>query len=116
MTQFRIALGGAFALLLTAQPGLAGPCTADIDQVQAQVDSRIGAVAGAGPTGTESTAARLHHQPTPGSIAAAEQKLGEGKADEAALAALSRARTADAAGDKDACDRALAEARQAIAR
>ena len=116
MIDVRTAGAGALLLLFSVQPGLAGPCAGDIDQVQAQVDARIDAVAGAGPAGTESGSARLHRQPTPGSIAAAEQKLGEGKAEEAALAALARARTADAAGDKAACDRALAEARQAIAR
>jgi hypothetical protein len=59
-------------------PSLAGPCTQDIERLQAQVDARIDAVAGAGPAGPESNAARLHREPTPGSIAAAEQRLGEG--------------------------------------
>lgn len=115
MPLLRIALFSAFALLLTAQPGLAGPCTPEIDRVQAQVDARIAAVAGAGPTGAESSAARLHRQPTPGSIAAAEQKLGEGKPEEAALEALARARTADAAGDKTGCDEALGVVKKALA-
>ncbi len=115
MTLFRIASGVAFALLFTAQPGLAGPCTQEVDQVQKQVDAKIDAVAGAGRAGAESNAARLHREPTPASIAAAEQKLGEGKPEEAALAALASARQADAAGDKAACDAALAVARKAVA-
>jgi hypothetical protein len=115
MTLLRNALGGAFALALAAQPALAGPCTQEIDQVQAQVDARIDAVAGAGRVDAESNAARLHREPTPASVAAAEQKLGEGKPEEAALAALSSARQADAAGDKASCDAALAVARKAVA-
>jgi hypothetical protein len=112
----RTALAGAFALTLVTRPALAGPCTEEISRVQAVVDARIEAIAGAGASAPESGAARLHRQPTPGSIAAAEQSLGEGKGEREALAALARARTADAAGDKAACDRALAEARQAFAR
>ncbi|RDI60136.1 hypothetical protein [Microvirga subterranea] len=115
MTLHRIASGAAFALLLTAQPGLAGPCTQEIDQVQKQVDARIDAAAGAGRAGAESNAARLHREPTPASIAAAEQKLGEGKSEEAALAALGSARQADQAGDKAECDAALAVAKRALA-
>ena len=51
----------------------------------------------------------------PASIAAAEQKLGEGKPEEAAVAALAHARAADAAGDKAGCDEALALVRKALA-
>lgn len=82
--------------------------------MQAHVDSRIAAVAGSGPSAPESSAALQHRQPTPGSIAAAEAKLGEGQSAEAALAALGRARQADAAGDKVACERALGEALKSI--
>ena len=114
MPLLRAVLAGALTSVLMVQPVLAGPCTQDIDRVQAQVDARIDAVAGAGPAGPESNAARLHREPTPGSIAAAEQRLGEGRPMEAALAALARARTADGAGDRTACERALADARQAI--
>ncbi|HZH50871.1 MAG TPA: hypothetical protein VEZ16_03215 [Microvirga sp.] len=115
MIGWRVLVGGALLSALPIQPVLAGPCTQEIDRMQAQVDARIGAVAGAGPSGAESTAARLHRQPTPGSIVAAEQKLGEGKPEEAALEALAHARQADAAGDKAGCDAALAVARKAIA-
>ncbi|WP_114948696.1 hypothetical protein [Microvirga calopogonii] len=110
-----ILLGGAF-LALMIQASHAGPCTPDIDRLQAQVDARIAAVAGAGPAGSESIAAQLHREPTPASIAAAEQKLGEGKPEEAALAALARARAADASGDKAGCDEALILVRKALAR
>ncbi|MGO4527342.1 hypothetical protein AB4097_21110 [Microvirga sp. 2MCAF35] len=109
-----ILLGGAF-LALMIQASHAGPCTPEIDGLQAQVDARIDAVAGSGRAAAESTAALQQHQPTPASIAAAEQKLGEGKPEEAALAALARARAADASGDKAGCDEALALVRKALA-
>ncbi|MGO4571398.1 hypothetical protein [Microvirga sp. 2TAF3] len=101
-------------LVLSAAPGLAGPCTTAIDQTQAQLDARIDAIAAVGPTGPESTGALLRHQPTPGSIAEAEQKLGEGKSLEKALTALKEARAADRAGDGRACEKALGEAQQAM--
>ena len=69
---------------------------------------------GAGHTAPQSLDAKLHHHPTPGSIAAAENKLGEGSRTEVAVAALARAREADSANEKDACERALADAQRAI--
>jgi hypothetical protein len=53
----------------------------------------------------------MHHQPTPGSIAGAEAKLGDvspGKV-QAVEALMTRAREADCAGDQDAGEQALAE-------
>jgi hypothetical protein len=94
----------------------AGPCAADIDRVQAQADARIDATAGRGRTGTESTAATDHREPTPESIARAEQRLDGSTAGQTALAALAQARQADAAGDASACERALDAARNALGR
>ncbi|EIM28540.1 hypothetical protein [Microvirga lotononidis] len=111
----RLILLGSVFLPLMIQQSQAGPCTQEIDGAQAQVDARIDSAAGAGRAGPESTAALLRRQPTPASIAAAEQKLGEGKPEEAALAALARARAADAAGDRAGCDEALAMVRKALA-
>lgn len=82
--------------------------------MQAKVDAAIEARAHAGPMGPQSQAADLRRQPTPGSIAAAEARLGEGDQMEKAVAALARARTADAAGDKSGCEQALAEAARAL--
>jgi hypothetical protein len=105
----------AFATLL-AVAAQAAACAAKIDKVQAQVDAKIDAIAGRGPEGAETRAARLHHQPTPASIAAAERRLHESQGATRALAALVRARKADAAGQESACEQALAAARAAIAR
>ena len=105
-----------FALLvfLVTSEGRAGACAEAIDLAQSQIDARIDTVAGAGPSAPESRAATTHHQPTPGSIVAEEIRLGEGAKTQAALAALARARIADNAGDKSACESALAEVEIAI--
>lgn len=83
---------GATTLSFLALPCIAGPCLQEIDRVQIEVDTRIEAIAGAGPPEKESTAATLHHQPTPGSLATAEEKAGEGDQMAEAVAALARAR------------------------
>jgi hypothetical protein len=76
------------ALALLSIPSYAGPCSPKIDQMQARVDALIASTAASGTTGDESVAASAHRQPTPSSIAAAEQKLGEGTSAERALAAM----------------------------
>jgi type II secretory pathway component HofQ len=103
----------AFALTSGAY---GGPCSPAIDRLQARVDAALGARAGAGPSAPESTGALTHRQPTPGSIAAAEEKLGEVSAQRARVVeqAMARARAADSAGDKSACEQALADAEHAI--
>jgi hypothetical protein len=111
----RLALPAALAALVVTS-AQAGPCTAEIDKVQAHIDARIDAIAGAGRAGTETRAARMHYQPTPASIAAAEQRLHESEGTRRALAALARARSADRAGRTSACEKALAKARAAIVR
>jgi hypothetical protein len=52
----------------------------------------------------------MSHQPTPQSLAAAEEKPGDIPAATVAAIrqAMDRARTADSAGDKSACEAALA--------
>ena len=57
-----------------------------------------------------------HVQPTPRSIGAAEEKPGEVSAETVAAVrqAMLRARAADSAGDKNACEQALAEVQRAI--
>jgi hypothetical protein len=113
MSIHRLLLSAA-ALFLPILPSHAGPCSDEIDRMQIEVDARIEAIAAAGPTARESTAATLNRQPTPGSLAAAEEKLGDGPQTEEAVAALARAREAVRANDKSACEKALADARRAI--
>jgi hypothetical protein len=103
----------AAGIIASVTTSYAGPCTAQIEAVQSQVDARSAAIAAAGPVARESTAARLHREPTPGSIARAEERLGEGASVEKALSALERAREADRGGNEGSCEQALAEARRA---
>jgi hypothetical protein len=74
----------------------------------------IDAMAGGSRMGTESPAALEHHEPTPESLARAEQRLDGGTKGETAMAALAQARKAEAAGDGAACERALATALSAL--
>ncbi len=89
----------------------AGPCSFEIATMQKRLYARLEAKAAAGPSATESVEALRHHQPTPGSIADAERKLGElsGKNGPVIKEALARAREADRIGDGAACERALDE-------
>ena len=73
-TVWAIAL--AAAAMITA-PAFAGPCSGEIDKAQAAFDHRLDAEAAEGPSGPESTAATLHHQPTPQTLANAEARLGD---------------------------------------
>ena len=106
---------GATVLALSTLPGRAGPCAQDIDRAWAQVDAKIHARIAAGRSAPQNVIGLLHHQPTLSSIAAAEKTLGQGWTPvEVAVAALARAREADQAGDRSACDQTLAQAQHAI--
>jgi hypothetical protein len=105
----------ATALALSIVTSHAGPCSLEIDRMQNRVDAMIAATAAVGPSARESTAATMHRQPTPNSIASAEEELGEGARVQRALAAMAQAREADRVDDKTGCQRALADVRRAIA-
>jgi hypothetical protein len=94
----------------------AGPCSPEIDGMQARVDARLEVKAAAGPSAKESAGALVDRQPTPSSIARAEERLGEVSAEAVAAVkqALGRARTTDSAGDKNACEQAFAEVQRLI--
>ena len=106
----------AAALAASMSAGYAGPCSHEIDRVVAEINAKLEAKAAAGPSARESTAATTHRQPTPGSIAAAETRLGDVSSQkvETVAAAMARARKADLAGDQSACEQALADAQRAI--
>jgi hypothetical protein len=100
----------AVALIGSSALSHAGPCTAQIVQLEQRI-RQVQAVAPPGdagtPSGPQSVGAQLHHQPTPGSVQSAESK-----AREAAAAAFDRARKADAGGDAAKCAAALKDARE----
>jgi hypothetical protein len=109
---------GALAAMLLAGRALAGPCSDDIYQADLSIENRLDSAAASGKTAPESTAATLHRQPTPGSIAAAEGKLGD-LSDQDVIAMteeMDKARDADMAGNRAACLKALAEVRRILSR
>jgi hypothetical protein len=112
----RLLVACAAALAASMSAAHAGPCAHEIDRMQAAIDARLEAKAAAGPAARESTAATMNRQPTPESIAAAEARLGEVSPQtmEAVGAAMARARDADRADDKSACEQALADVQRAI--
>ncbi len=111
------ALFAAAVFFSGTAPGHAGPCSAEIAAMQIKIDAKLNAKAAAGPAGQESAAATEHRQPTPESIAKAEEKLGDVSANQvdAVGAAMARARAADRSGDAAGCRGALADASKALA-
>ena len=67
----------ASALAASMSVSYAGPCSQQIDRLRAEIDAKLGALAAAGPSARETTAATMHRQPTPRSIEAAEDRLGD---------------------------------------
>ncbi|HEY1748909.1 MAG TPA: hypothetical protein VGG11_19390 [Xanthobacteraceae bacterium] len=85
----------------------AGPCTTQIVQIERSIqNSAATPTPDSGASAPQSVGAQLHHQPTPGSVEGAENRA---RAD--GLAALERARKADAAGDAAGCAQAIADAK-----
>jgi hypothetical protein len=105
------------AIALSTSPGNAGPCTHEIDREWVEVGAKIQARIGAGRSYIQGTVGLLHRQPTPSSLAAAEEKVGEMWVPlEAAVLALARAREADHANDAGICKEALIAAQRAFVR
>jgi hypothetical protein len=104
-----------FAASISAS--LAGPCSAEIDAILVRIDAALNAAAAVGPGAPEqSIVGGRDIQPTPNSVANAEAKVGDisPEAFQQARDAVARARAADAAGDKVACEAALTEAQRTI--
>jgi hypothetical protein len=116
MLASRLVLLVMAALAVSISPANAGPCSSAIDAVQARIDAALEAEAAAGPTAKEGVAAGMSVQPTPRSIAAAEEKLGDLSPQkiDAVTQAMTRARAADNAGDNSACEQALADAQRQL--
>jgi hypothetical protein len=113
----------AFVLLLltsTAASFVAAPasakssCSADLRRTQIAVDRALEQHAGASPSAPESRSAKLSHQPTPSTIARAENRFDHWPNGDVAVAALKRARQANKRGDLQGCREALGEAHTAI--
>jgi hypothetical protein len=104
------ALAG-MAFILGAAPTYAGPCTDRIYQTDLDVAKLLGSAAKEGQSAPQSTFATMHRQPTPGSVAGAEQQAGDLTIEEndAITEAMDAARQADGQGDRAGCEKALSE-------
>jgi hypothetical protein len=89
-------------------------CTAELRRTSRAVDKALDQHAAASGYAPESRAAKLSHQPTPATIAQAEHRFDNWPNGSEAVAAVTRARQADKAGDVQGCLDALHEARMAI--
>jgi hypothetical protein len=109
MDRSSIVLSAAVAFVGSALAAQAGPCTKQISQLEAQIQSAQALQPGevGAPSAPQSIAAQLHRQPTAQSV---ESALSRASAD--GIAALDRAKKADAAGNAGECARALVEARE----
>ena len=99
------------ALIFSCASAYAGPCTDRIYETDLAVAKLLNSAAAQGGRAPQSTFATMHRQPTPGSIATAEQQAGDLTGDEvqAITEAMDEARHADDAGDRDGCEKALGD-------
>jgi hypothetical protein len=106
----------AVSIGMSISASYAGPCSGDIDKMQSRIDFALEGKAAGGPAAKEGAFAGMSKQPTPGSMAAAEEKLGElsPQTVDAVRRAMAKARAADSAGDSSACTSALAEVQRAM--
>ena len=103
-------------LVLLPAAAHAGPCAPEIYDTDIALNKKLDALAARGKSGTETQGALIHRQPTPLSVAGAEEKLGDiSEADLKTIRAyMDEARKADDGGDLPACRKALADARQML--
>ena len=73
MTAPRLLVFSAIAFIASVSASYAGPCTDDIDKMQARIDAKLQAMAAAGPTGRQVGAS--HVQPTSRSIVLPRKNL-----------------------------------------
>ena len=99
------ALMAGAMLALSPASTYAGPCTEEIKKFEDEVSRRLATNPGAGPNALQSVGAQRHLQPTPGSVAEAQQH-----AETTFAALLDGAKELDAQGNPR-CMRVLNDAR-----
>ena len=116
MRALRALLFVGLGIATSVSASYAGPCSGDIEKMQARIDAALEGKAAAGPAAKEGAFAGMSKQPTPRSMAAAEEELGDLSLQtlDAVRRAMAKARAADSAGDSSACASALAEVQGAI--
>lgn len=99
------------AIIHGAAAAYAGPCTDRIYQTNLDVAKLLNSAAAQGRPAIQTTFATMHRQPTPGSIASAEQQAGDLTSEEARAIteAMDEARHADNQGDREDCEKALSD-------
>ncbi len=105
MIQLRFAVLTAAAFITAHTAAYAGPCTEEIAKLQKVADDTR-PHGFTGPTADQSIGAQLHHQPTPESIAVAEN-MASGKVD----AVLASAKKSDEEGKEADCMSAVEKAK-----
>ena len=115
MTTQRLTVLGAAALVASTTAGYAGPCSAEIERMQARVEAKIEAAAAAGATAPEfrrSCSPPANTRRDCGRRA----RLGElsPQTVNAVREAMARAREVDRGGDLTTCEQALAEVQRTI--
>ena len=106
----------AVAFAASTSASLAGPCSAEIDAMMARINAVVHHAAAGSTAKEQAVAAGRHVHPTPRSMAATEEKLGQISPETIKLVeqAMDRARAADSVGDNVACKEALADVQRAI--
>jgi hypothetical protein len=107
-------VGAAAVGLLLPTSVYAKSCSAEIDRTQMVVDAVLAKRAQVSPWAPESTFATMNRQPTPATIAKAENEYGGWASGAKAIKALRNARAAEAAGNSQTCLSELRTARRAI--
>jgi hypothetical protein len=112
----RLSIVTAVTLCAFLSAAHAASCAKAIDAMQARLDARLEAVAAGGRSAPQSIKADMSAQPTPSSIAKAEEKLGELNQHMVrnVRRAINRARAAAARGNTRRCERELAVAQRAL--
>jgi hypothetical protein len=89
-------------------------CSAELHRTSDAVNQALDQHAASTPFAPESTAAKMHRQPTPATVARAERRFDDWPNGSEAVKALRRARQANNAGDMQGCLDALHDARAAV--
>jgi hypothetical protein len=112
----RLALVTCSILLASLMMGHAGPCTADIERLKSEIDTKVKAQLAGNTSLTEALTAAVKGQPSPGAKANAPTAQSSAPLENMGTVylALAQAVGADIVGDKSKCDQALAEARSAL--
>src|SRR5262249_52776395 len=111
-----IVVYAAAALAASISASYGGPCLDDLSALQAKVDAMRETKAADGPPATAEAMAGTSPQPTPRSLETVEERMGEisPQTVNAIRQGMERARAADDAGDKAACEQALANVRRTL--